>query len=102
MSKSQILIVYSNLDDKPVDLSKSGWVTTFSHNLIQLLSRLEGDQYTISHLTEYDIDPESYPAQSAVVIPIMSKNFYQSPLLTGYLEVFEGDIQKRGRKKTGL
>lgn len=99
MSKSQIIIVYSNLDDKPEIFPKSGWVTTLSNNLLQLLKRLDGDFYTLSLLTEYDIDPESYPTQPSVVIPILSKNFFQSPLLSGYLEVFEKDVQKITRKK---
>ena len=100
MSKSQILIIFSNLDDKPGEDSKSGWVTTFSNNLSHLLNRLDGDQYAISHLTEYDINPESYPAQSTLIIPVLSKNFYQSPLLTGYLEIFEKDIRKKSGKKS--
>jgi hypothetical protein len=101
VSKSQILIIYSNLDDKPRDHSRFGWVTAFSNNLARLLNRMEGDVYSIAHLTEYDIDPESYPSQSAVIVPVISRNFYQSPLLTGYLEVFEKDIQKKSGKKSG-
>ena len=99
MSKTQIIIVYSNLDDKPVGNSETGWVSTFSYNLSRLLNRLEGDLYAISYLTEYDIDLESYPSDSAVVIPVLSKYFFQSPLLTGYLEVFEKDILKKDRRK---
>lgn len=100
MSKSQILIVYSNLDNKAGPSSKSGWVSTFSNNLVQLLNRLDGDQYILSQLSEYDIDPESYPGESSIVIPILSRNFFQSPLLSGYLEVFEKDIHKRTGKRS--
>ncbi|MBR9997604.1 MAG: hypothetical protein KFF73_01475 [Cyclobacteriaceae bacterium] len=99
MAKSQILIIYSNLDNKPATDSKTGWVSTFSYNLVRLLNRLEGDQYVVTHLTEYDIDPESYPTEPAVIIPILSKNYFKSPLLSGYLEVFEKDVQKRTGKK---
>jgi hypothetical protein len=100
VSKSQILIIYSNLDNKAGPTSKSGWVSTFSNNLVQLLNRLDGDQYHVSQLSEYDIDPESYPGESAIVIPVLSKNFFQSPLLSGYLEVFEKDIHKKAGKRS--
>jgi hypothetical protein len=100
VSKTQILIIYSNLDNKPTIDSQTGWVSAFSYSLEQLLNRLEGDLYSITYLTEYDIDPESYPTEPAILIPVLSKNFFQSPLLTGYLEVFEQDVQKKaGRKK---
>ncbi len=99
MSKLPIIILYASLDDKPERDAPKGWVTSFGKNILELLSRLDNDQYSLLKLTEYDIEPDSYPTEKAVIFPVLSTNFFQSPLLTGYLDVLEREVINKSVRK---
>ncbi len=99
MSKSQIILLFSNLDDKTESGYVSGWVSTFVDKLNHLLIKLDGDHYDFIKVTEYEIDPEAYPVAPSIIIPVVSKNFLQAPIFTSYLEVFEKEVLDKQKKK---
>ena len=82
MSNSQIILLFSNLDDKNDSDRREGWVSTFADNLNHLLIRLDDDHYNFVKLTEYEIDPEAYPVDPTIIIPVISKNFLQAVLFS--------------------
>jgi len=98
MVNYQIIILYANLDDKPESEDKKGWVSIFAENLERLLKRLSGQEYAVIKLSEYDLDPDSFPLKSSVIIPIFSRNLLQAPIFMSYLSVLEKEVVKK--KKT--
>jgi len=98
MANYQIIVLYANLDDKPQDEGSEGWVSIFIKNLERLLTRLSGQDYEIIKLSEYDLDPDSFPLKTAVIIPVFSNNLLQAPIFMSYLSVLEKEVVKK--KKT--
>jgi hypothetical protein len=100
MVNYQIIVLYANLDDKPDSEGKKGWVNVFVENLERLLKRLAGHEYPVIKLSEYDLDPDSFPLKTSVIIPVFSKNLLQAPIFMSYLSVLEREIvKKKNRKK---
>jgi hypothetical protein len=100
MVEYQIIVLYANLDDKPDNEGQRGWVGTLVENLERLLKRLTGQEFTIMKLSEYDLDPDTFPLKTSVIVPIFSKNFLQAPIFMSYLSVLEREVvKKKNRKK---
>ena len=102
MVEYQIIVLYANLDDKPESGRTTGWVSIFIENLKRLLKRLSGHEYVVTKLSEYDLDPDSFPLQTAVIIPIFSKNLLQAPIFMSYLSVLEKEVIKKNKSTTNV
>ena len=103
MVDDQIIVLYANLDDKPDhESSIGGWVSIFIENLQRLLKRLSGHEYSVTKLSEYDLDPDSFPLQTAVIIPIFSKNLLQAPIFISYLSFLEKELNRKKKSKADV
>lgn len=100
MINRQVIILFANLDDKPDNNSERGWINSFKDNLGMLLKRLEGKDYELMAINEYDLDNLSFPTEPCIIIPVFSWNFFQSPIFSGYLDVLEKEVIEKN-KKTG-
>lgn len=95
MVKYQIIVLHANLDDKPESEGHKGWVSIFLESLERLLKRLSEHKYEVLRLSEYDLDPDSFPLRTALVIPIFSNNLLQAPIFMSYLSVLEKEVLKK-------
>jgi len=95
MVNYQIILLYANLDDKPERENAKGWVSIFIENLERLLKRLTGQDYEVIKLSEYDLDPDSFPLKTAVIVPVFSNNLLQAPIFMTYLSVLEKEVVKK-------
>jgi hypothetical protein len=102
MVKNQIIILYANLDDKPESSGSTGWVSIFVENLKRLLKRLSGQDYEIIKLSEYDLDPDSFPIETAVILPIFSNSLLQAPIFMTYLSFLEKEVVKKKKSSANL
>jgi hypothetical protein len=98
----QIILLYANLDDKPDSHSSRGWVSVFLENLERLLDRLSGEKHSILKLSEYDLDPDSFPLKSSIIIPVFSNNFLQAPIFMSYLSVLEKETTKKSKSSADI
>jgi hypothetical protein len=98
----QIIVLYANLDDKPEGGGSKGWVSIFVENLERLLKRLTGQDYEIVKLSEYDLDPDSFPLKTAVIIPVFSNNLLQAPIFMTYLSVLEKEVVKKKKSSANV
>jgi len=98
----QIIVLYANLDDKPESGGTKGWISIFTENLERLLKRLSGHEYAVTKLSEYDLDPDSFPLQTAVIIPVFSKNLLQAPIFMTYLSVLEKEVVKKKKSQPNV
>ena len=98
----QIVILYANLDDKPDNQSSKGWVSIFVDNLERLLNRLSGQKHAIVKLSEYDLDPDSFPVNSSIIIPVFSHNLLQAPIFMSYLSVLEKEVTKKRKTSANI
>jgi hypothetical protein len=98
----QIILLYANLDDKPDSHSSRGWVSVFLENLERLLDRLSGKKHSILKLSEYDLDPDSFPLKSSIIIPVFSNNFLQAPIFMSYLSVLEKETTKKSKSSADI
>ncbi len=98
----QIILLYANLDDKPDSHSSRGWVSIFLKNLERLLDRLSGEKHSIIKLSEYDLDPDSFPLKSSIIIPVFSNNFLQAPIFMSYLSVLEKEATKKSKSSADI
>lgn len=99
MSEPQIIVLYASLDDKAESSGQNGWITTLLDNLSQLLKRLSGREYSINRLSEYDLDPDSFPLENSLIIPVISHNMLQAPIFMSYLSVIEHEVIKKRKSK---
>ena len=102
MVNYQIILLCANLDDKPDSHSSRGWVSIFLENLERLLDRLTGEKHTIVKLSEYDLDPDSFPLESSIIIPIFSNYFLQAPIFISYLSVLEKEATKKSKSSADI
>ncbi len=102
MVNYQIILLYANLDDKPDSHSSRGWVSVFLENLERLLDRLSGEKHSILKLSEYDLDPDSFPLKSSIIIPVFSNNFLQAPIFMSYLSVLEKETTKKSKSSADI
>jgi hypothetical protein len=102
MVNYQIILLYANLDDKPGSHSSRGWVSILQENLERLLERLSGEKHSIIKLSEYNLDPDSFPLESSIIIPIFSNNFLQAPIFMSYLSVLEKEATKKSKSSADI
>ncbi len=102
MVNYQIILLYANLDDKPDSHSSRGWVSIFLENLDRLLNRLSGEKHSLIKLSEYDLDPDSFPLKSSIIIPVFSNNFLQAPIFMSYLSVLEKEATKKSKSSADI
>ena len=102
MVNYQIIVLYANLDDKPESKDSIGWVSLFAENLGRLLKRLSGHEYEIIKLSEYDLDPDSFPLKTAAIIPVFSHNLLQAPIFMSYLSVLEKEVVKKKKSSANV
>src|SRR5210317_286042 len=95
MVNYQIIVLYANLDNKPSNENKVGWVSTLIENVSKLLGRLTGKEYSIISLNEYDLDPDVFPVKPSIFIPIFSTGFFQTPIFQPYLDVLISESSKK-------
>jgi len=95
MVNYQIILLYANLDDKPGPESSKGWISILVENLEQLLKRLTRREFSILKLSEYDLDPDAFPLETSIIIPVFSNNFLQAPIFLSYLSVLEKEVVKK-------
>ncbi|MFC2124283.1 hypothetical protein ACFLU5_05690 [Bacteroidota bacterium] len=98
MEDYKIILIFANLDDDPDKGASIGWVSNFSNNLKVLVKKLCHRDLEIIKLSEYDIEPDAFEVRPSFVIPVLSKNFFKSPILSSYLEVIHKEIDKVHKK----
>jgi hypothetical protein len=95
MSDLKVIILYTSMDDEPEGDEKIRWVSILTRLLSILVDKLLGHQIEVIRLSEYDIDPDTFQRSPAIVIPVLSKNFFKSPLLSSYLDVIYKEISHK-------
>jgi hypothetical protein len=95
MSDLKVIILYTSIDDEPDGEEKIRWVSDLTKLLTILVDKLLGRKLEVIKLSEYDIDPDTFRYTPAVVIPILSKNFFKSPLLSSYLDLIQNEISHK-------
>lgn len=98
MADFSVIVLHTSIDDEPAGDLKVRWVSEFSELLKILLFKLLGEPIKVIRLSEYDIDPDSFQYAPAVILPVLSKNFFKSPLLTSYLEIIDKEIKHHAKK----
>lgn len=98
MEEFKIILVFANLDDDPEKGEKLGWVSNFANNLQVLVRKLCHRDIEVIKLSEYDIEPDAFEVKPSFVIPILSRSFFKSPILSSYLEVIHTEILKTKAK----
>jgi len=98
MSDLKVIILYTSIDDEPEGEEKIRWVSDLTRLLSILVDKLLGRKLEVIKLSEYDIDPDTFQHTPSVVIPLLSKNFFKSPLLSSYLDLIHKEIT---HKRTG-
>jgi hypothetical protein len=101
MSDLKVIVLYTSMDDEPEGEEKVRWVSVFTRLLSILVEKLLGRKLEVVQLSEYDIDPDTFQHLPAVVIPVLSKNFFKSPLLSSYLEVVNKEISHKRAGEDG-
>jgi hypothetical protein len=99
MSDFKIILLYTSIDDEPVGDKKIRWITELSNLVSILINKLLGKPVEVIKLSEYEIEPDTFQYSPAVILPILSKNFFKSPLLSGYLEVIFNEINRKTKSK---
>ena len=97
-NKYKIILIFANLDDDPGKGESTGWVKNFAENLSVIVRKLCNKTIEVIRLSEYDIDPDAFEVRPSFIIPVLSKNFFKSPILTSYLEVIHKEIEKVYKK----
>ena len=97
MPDFKIIVLYTSLDDEPEKESKIQWVSGFSEMLSRLVFKLSGKSYEVIRLSEYDAEPDTFQHLPAVIVPVLSKNYFKSPLLSGYLEVVINEVNRKSK-----
>ena len=95
----KILILYTSIDDEPVGDKKIRWITELSNLISILVNKLLGRSIEVIRLSEYEIEPDTFQYSPAIILPVLSKNFFKSPLLSGYLEVIYNEINRKSKNK---
>ncbi|MBV6641323.1 MAG: DUF4062 domain-containing protein, partial [Cyclobacteriaceae bacterium] len=90
---SEIVILYSEADDRPIEGGVKGWVTNFHKFLRTLLSQINRQEPEILLMNEMDFDLMRV-RKAAVVINILSPNFVQSEIIVNALNNFGKDAKK--------
>ncbi len=98
MQEYKIIVLHTSMDDEPAGELHVRWISEFSFLLSVLVYKLVGQKIELIKLSEYDIEPDTFQYTPAVILPILSKNFFKSPLLSSYLEVINTEIKRHSRE----
>lgn len=83
----EILLAYHTQDDVPLGGDGKGWVTNFYRFLSTLVEQVSGRKFDIKLVNEADSHVDLY-ANSAVLVPILSKHFLSNPTLINGVNLF--------------
>jgi hypothetical protein len=94
-----ILICYSEADNRENEFQDSGWVSNFKRFLEMMLSQILGEKPHILIKSEEDILSGKDVAKVKVVLAILSERFLQSGPCLDYIEEYYKEIEKTGTNK---
>lgn len=83
----EILLAYHTQDDVPLGGDGKGWVTNFCRFLSTLVEQVSGKKFEIKLVNETDSHVDLY-GNSAVLVPILSKQFLSNPTLINGVNLF--------------
>lgn len=94
-----VLIIYADRDDEAQAKADLGWVSQFKKFLEYMLGQIVGSKPNVMLKGEYDhlVDPDF--SRTAVVVPVLSKEFVRSPQCMEHLEKFCRTLHSNNPKR---